>query len=92
MLGLAFAARAAEPYADWAVAVVRHPLDQKCKRALETYGQCLRPAETSLIDRPLDAVVDRLRSVVRGTHLSSWLQELERRYVDLGESECLVSR
>ena len=92
MLGLALAARSAEGYARWSVAVVRHPLDHKCQLAVNTYRRCIKLADNSLIDRPLDAVVDRLRSVVRGTRWSSWLHEFDQRYVDLQDSEHLVSR
>jgi hypothetical protein len=87
MLGYANAARATEPYAGWSVAVVRHPLDHKCVGAVETYAACLRPGETTLIDRPLDMIAERWRPIVHGTRWEPWWREFERRYLDLSESD-----
>lgn len=91
MLGFACAARtAANAGVRWSVALVRHPLDEKCRTALETYRQCLRPDDKTLLDLPLDTVVERLRPVVRTTRWAEWLRDFERRYLDLKESEQLA--
>jgi hypothetical protein len=92
MLGFANAARATERFAAWSVALVRHPLDRKCVDAFETYATCLRPGEATLIDRPLDMIAERWRPIARGTRWEPWWRELERRYIDLNESEPSESR
>lgn len=67
-------------------AIVRHPLDTDCARAVAAYAQTLVDATSTFADWPLDHLVARWRTVVCGAEERAWLRAFERRYLDVDAS------
>jgi hypothetical protein len=70
------------PYVDGRLMLVRHPVDEDCRRTLSRYRKLLRDDRT-LLDMPLDRLVAAWEGERRG---DPWLVGLRRRYLDLAPS------
>ncbi len=66
--------------------VVHHPGDTRCAEVISQYRELLSDPDRSLMDVPLDALVERLAPLVTGAH-ADWLAAFRDRYLDLGSSQ-----
>jgi hypothetical protein len=83
---LAVAVQRQPGWAEGRLALVRHPLDHDCARVTAGYRRLLREGDDSLIDLPLDQLVQRWAPVLRSEAERQWLTAFDLRYLDLGAS------
>ena len=67
--------------------MVYHAEDAACTKAIETYRLQLEPrAQSTLLDWPLDTVVERWSALVQTRAEREWLDAFRLRYLDLEAS------
>jgi len=76
------------PYATTRLMLVRHPEDRDCGQVVSGYRKLLRDNDESLIDMPLDRLVEIWTSVVGDGPLHDWIKEFHLRYLELEKSQC----
>ena len=69
------------------LAVVHHPADPECTRAVAGYGELLTEPDVCLLDWSLERVAAAWRPAVEGTRHEQWLDAFHRRYVDMSASD-----
>lgn len=67
--------------------VVGHPDDVACTDAMGTYSGLLKQADDTLVNGPLDQLVEIVEQEIEGAELQNWCSEFRRRYLDLELSE-----
>jgi hypothetical protein len=83
LLAWAMLRHADSRYKEGRLAVVSHPLDEKCAATVAGYRDLLRD-EATFQDLPLDRLVATWAPLARG---SQWLNDFTLRYLDLSQSE-----
>lgn len=73
-------------YASTRLMVVRHPEDNDCSNVLAGYRKLLRDKDDSLIDMPLDRLVDAWAAVLADAPQRDWMQDVRVRYLELERS------
>jgi len=87
LLAVALRSRRDSPFSVTHLMLVRHPLDNECAHITAGYKQLLRDGNDTLLDMPLDQLVERWLSVIgEGPHYD-WLTAFKLRYLDLELSE-----
>jgi hypothetical protein len=79
-------------YESGRVAVVYHPRDEDCRKAVCGYLDLLTKSDDTFVDLSLDRVVDAWTPVVAGTEHEDWLTKFRLRYLDLAASEPAYAR
>ena len=85
LLSVALRHQPNSPYSKTRLMLVRHPQDLDCAKILLGYQKLLRESDDTLIDMPLDRLVE----IFEGTaveSLSSWISNFRLRYLDLEKS------
>jgi hypothetical protein len=86
LLAVALRHQTNSPYASTRLMLVRHPTDRDCAHVLAGYCKLLRDNDDSLIDMPLDRLVDSwMATVADGSH-RGWIDEFRVRYLELERS------
>jgi hypothetical protein len=86
LLSVALRNQPGSPYATSRLMLIRHPGDPDCAEVLAGYRGLLREGDTSLIDMPLDRLVDAWASVIGKGKESGWITAFRTRYLDLHTS------
>ncbi len=73
-------------YAVTRLMIVRHPDDPDCGRIVSRYRQLLRDGDDSLLDMPLDRLIDSWTTSVQEGPDSDWLRAFRVRYLELERS------
>jgi hypothetical protein len=74
-------------YAIVRLMLVRHPEDHGCAQVVGGYRLLLRHDDGSLIDMPLDCLVDAWTAVIADGPQRSWIGEFRTRYLELARSD-----
>jgi hypothetical protein len=86
LLVVALSHQEKSPYTKTRLMLVRHPEDRECANVLAGYGKLLRDKDDSLIDMPLDSLIDTWRSVIGEGPEREWIQAFRVRYLELESS------
>ena len=86
LLAVALSAHPRSPYNVARLMLVHHPADRDCVRILEGYRQLLRDDDDSLLDMPLDRLIELWSPLVESASEQTWLSDLRLRYLDLDKS------
>jgi hypothetical protein len=88
LLGFAMLSQAERQYDEGLVAVVWHPKDTQCTKAMEAYREHLtRPGNASLMEWSLEQVVSSWTSTALDESHQHWLKAFHTRYLALDGSE-----
>lgn len=90
LLAIALRHQPNSTYAKTRLMVIRHPGDHDCARVLADYRKLLRDQDDSLIDMPLDHLVDAWTAVIATGSRHSWIHDFRVRYLDLAKSAMRV--
>jgi hypothetical protein len=69
--------------------LVRHPEDRECAVVLAGYGKLLRDNDDSLIDMPLDRLIETWSAVIGEGPEHEWISAFRLRYLELDRSASL---
>ena len=87
LLTVALRHQSNSPYAATRLMLVRHPEDRDCAEVLVNYRKLLRDNDDSLIDMPLDRLVDAWATALADAPQRDWIQGFRVRYLELRRSE-----
>jgi hypothetical protein len=86
LLAVALRRQRYSPYPTTRLMLVRHPEDHDCAHVLAGYCKLLREGDDSLIDMPLDRLVDAWTATITAGPHRRWIQEFRVRYLELERS------
>ena len=90
LLAIALRHQPHSPYATTHLMLVRHPEDRDCASVLAGYRKLLRDNDDSLIDMPLDRLVDAWTAAFDDGPQRDWIHEFRVRYLELERSARLT--
>lgn len=83
LLAIAMRHQPHSPYATTRLMLVRHPEDRDCAHVFAGYRELLRDNDDSLIDMPLDRLIDAWTSAIGADPQRAWINEFRVRYLAL---------
>jgi hypothetical protein len=86
LLAVAILRHPQSPYESGCLMLVRHPLDEQCEGAVNSYRRLLKPDDSTFLDCPLDRLVAVIEECARRTH-GQWITSFRKRYVSIEGSE-----
>ena len=86
LLAIAVREHHKSPYGISQLMVVHHPEDRQCRQVLDGYRRLLRDGDDTLLEMPLDRLVDCWSPLVDDERHQEWLAAFRLRYLELDKS------